>query len=183
MLRKAENVRLEHRRGFWTSSGEVVITVGSRRYTLGKVKERHFLDRLEAQMDHPVLVTSINGRRYWQFHNRFYWESEGLRANEVRALLAMREQRVRRHIETAENNFALGSAPRPTTGRKAIPDDVKVYVMRRDAGSCRACGSTTELQYDHVIPLAMGGSDNAENLQILCGPCNRSKSAGLTVRR
>ncbi|QDG90898.1 HNH endonuclease [Pseudarthrobacter sp. NIBRBAC000502770] len=74
-------------------------------------------------------------------------------------------------------------APRLATGRKAIPDDVKVFVMQRDAGSCRACGATTELQFDHIIPIAMGGSNEAQNLQILCGPCNRSKSAGLTVRR
>lgn len=183
MLRRAENVRLEHRRGFWTSNGDVIITVGKKRYSLGKVKEHVFIGRLEAQMEHPRLITRVNGRRYWQFENKFYWENEGLRSSEVQALLAMQEQRKRRQIDTAQATFAMGSAPRVPSGRKAIPEDVKVYVMRRDAGSCRACGSTTELQYDHIIPLAMGGSNNAENLQILCGPCNRSKSAGLTVRR
>ncbi|WP_416405027.1 HNH endonuclease [Arthrobacter sp. LFS091] len=55
--------------------------------------------------------------------------------------------------------------------------------MRRDGGSRRACGSWSELQFDHIIPLAMGGSNNVEILQILCGPCKRSKSAGPTVRR
>ena len=183
MLRKAENVRLEHRRGFWTSNGDVTITVGRKRYSLGKVKEKVFIERQEAQANHPRRITRINGRHYWQFQNKFYWESEGLRSSEVLALLAMQEQRKQRQIDTAQATFAMGSAPRMASGRKAIPDDVKVYVMRRDAGSCRACGSTTELQFDHIIPLAMGGSSEAENLQILCGPCNRSKSAGLTVRR
>ncbi|WP_374152949.1 HNH endonuclease [Pseudarthrobacter sp. WHRI 8279] len=183
MLRKADNVRLGHKRGFWTSNGDVIISVGKKRYYIGKVKEEVFLERLEAQLEFPMLITSINGRRYWQFRNRFYWESEGLNASEVEALLVMQEQRKRRQIETAQTNYALGAALRVSSGRKAIPDDVKVYVMRRDAGSCRHCGSTSDLQYDHIIPLAMGGSNNAENLQILCGPCNRSKSAGLTVRR
>jgi hypothetical protein len=183
MLHKAENVRLEYRRRFWTSNVDVIITVGRKRYLLGKVKEQVFFERLEAQRHYPNLVTKINGRHYWQFQNKFYWESDGLRSGEVHALLAMQEQRKRRQIDTAQATFAMGSAPRTASGRRAIPDDVKVYVMRRDAGSCRACGSTTELQFDHIIPLAMGGSNEAENLQILCGPCNRSKSAGLTVRR
>ncbi|WP_074466462.1 HNH endonuclease signature motif containing protein [Arthrobacter sp. SW1] len=77
----------------------------------------------------------------------------------------------------------MGSAPRNSSARRAIPDDLKQYIWVRDEGRCRACGSTTELQFDHIIPLAMGGSNNAENLQILCGPCNRGKSAGLTTRR
>jgi 5-methylcytosine-specific restriction endonuclease McrA len=44
------------------------------------------------------------------------------------------------------------------------------------------CGAQTELQYDHIIPVVMGGSSNQENLQVLCGPCSRRKSAGLTIR-
>ncbi|WP_418789557.1 HNH endonuclease [Paenarthrobacter ilicis] len=76
----------------------------------------------------------------------------------------------------------MGAQPRGASARRAIPDDVKQYVWTRDEGQCRACGSTGELQYDHVIPISKGGSNNVENLQILCGPCNRRKSAGLTTR-
>lgn len=183
MLRRADNVRLDHQRGFWTSNGDVIITLGKKRYTIGKVKEEVFLERQQAQMGFPMFIANINGRRYWHFRNRFYWESEGLNASEVEALLVLREQRMQRQLDTAQAARAMRYAPRLATGRKAIPDDVKVFVMQRDAGSCRACGATTELQFDHIIPIAMGGSNEAQNLQILCGPCNRSKSAGLTVRQ
>ncbi|WP_345147945.1 HNH endonuclease [Arthrobacter ginkgonis] len=94
-----------------------------------------------------------------------------------------REQRNRQRIDRAQATVAMGSAPRNSPVRRAIPDDLKQYIWARDEARCRSCGSTTELQFDHIIPLAMGGSSNAENLQILCGPCNRSKSAGLTTRR
>lgn len=184
MLRRAENVDYyQERVSFWTGRGRAVLTIGKKVFELGKWTREEFQERQDYQLRRPLNITTINGRRYWQFENRFYWENDGLNSTEVQALLAMQEQRKRRQIDTAQATFAMGSAPRAASGRKAIPDDVKVYVMRRDGGSCRACGSTTEIQYDHIIPLAMGGSNNAENLQILCGPCNRSKAAGLTVRR
>jgi 5-methylcytosine-specific restriction endonuclease McrA len=63
-----------------------------------------------------------------------------------------------------------------------ISDDVKQLVWTRDGGRCRNCGSTVELQFDHVIPVSMGGNSEPDNLQILCGPCNRRKGPGITVR-
>jgi 5-methylcytosine-specific restriction endonuclease McrA len=78
---------------------------------------------------------------------------------------------------------AMGMQPQDQAQRRdVIPDDVKQMVWMRDGGSCRHCGAQAELQFDHIIPVAMGGSSSAENLQILCGPCNRRKSAGLTIR-
>lgn len=184
MLRRAENVGLALRPGFfWTSKGEMIFTLGKTSYPLGKTREQDFSEHLESQMHYPKLITVINSRRYWQFQNKFYWENEGLRAAEVHALLVTREQLKKRRLETARSTAAVISAPRTGTPRRAIPDDVKLYIMERDRGTCVECGSTAEIQFDHIIPLALGGSNNVENLQILCGPCNRSKSAGLTVRR
>jgi 5-methylcytosine-specific restriction endonuclease McrA len=78
---------------------------------------------------------------------------------------------------------ATGVQPQDQARRRdVIPDDVKQMVWLRDGGRCRQCGAQAELQFDHIIPVAMGGSSNPENLQILCGPCNRRKSAGLTIR-
>jgi 5-methylcytosine-specific restriction endonuclease McrA len=75
---------------------------------------------------------------------------------------------------------AMGTQPRPTL-RGTIPDDVKQLIWGRDGGRCRHCGNTSELQYDHIIPVVMGGASTPENLQILCGPCNRRKGPGLTA--
>jgi HNH endonuclease len=49
-------------------------------------------------------------------------------------------------------------------------------VHERDGGRCQACGSTFQLQYDHIIPWSKGGPTTVGNLQLLCGPCNRHKS-------
>lgn len=45
--------------------------------------------------------------------------------------------------------------------------------------SCAQCGEldTLKLDVDHVVPRALGGSDERSNLQVLCGePCHRKKT-------
>lgn len=60
--------------------------------------------------------------------------------------------------------------------RQPIPDDIKMFVWQRDRGQCVTCGSKENLEFDHIIPFAKGGSNTARNLQLLCESCNRSKS-------
>ena len=52
-------------------------------------------------------------------------------------------------------------------------------VFDRDSGRCVQCGSNFDIQYDHIIPFAMGGSATVQNLQILCAGCNQEKGASL----
>jgi len=40
---------------------------------------------------------------------------------------------------------------------------------------CLRCGTTKDLARDHIVPLGIGGSDYANNLQPLCRSCNASK--------
>jgi HNH endonuclease len=63
--------------------------------------------------------------------------------------------------------------------REPIPADVRAFVWRRDQGRCVRCDNTEKLEYDHIIPLAKGGSNTERNIQLLCESCNRSK--GTTI--
>jgi hypothetical protein len=63
------------------------------------------------------------------------------------------------------------------THSRTIPQWVKIAVATRDGGTCRRCGSSADLQYDHIIPFSRGGSStDVSNIQLLCGRCNRRKS-------
>lgn len=50
-------------------------------------------------------------------------------------------------------------------------------VFERDEHKCKYCGSTKKLEIDHIVPLAKGGTNDLENLQILCKTCNSRKGA------
>lgn len=60
---------------------------------------------------------------------------------------------------------------------RVIPQDVKIAVALRDHGMCVQCGSAEDLHYDHKIPWSRGGTNTANNIQLLCGRCNRRKGA------
>lgn len=60
-----------------------------------------------------------------------------------------------------------------------ISYDTRLFVWTRDRGCCCHCGSTKNLQFDHVIPRALGGSGNAANTELLCQDCNLKKGARL----
>jgi hypothetical protein len=143
-----------------------------------KLKDGDYKALLARQATTPVMVALQERRRCWMFDGGYYWEDDGLTAEEVKALVLDRERRKRKQIQNAVSRMHMGVAASPP-GRSPIPDDVKMFVWKRDGGRCVRCGSQADLEFDHIIPFAMGGSSTARNLQILCASCNRSKGASL----
>lgn len=70
-----------------------------------------------------------------------------------------------------------GPLPYEETSRAPIPVGVRTEVWRRDRGGCVVCGSKENVQFDHIIPVALGGATSAQNLQLLCRQCNLAKGA------
>jgi hypothetical protein len=56
-----------------------------------------------------------------------------------------------------------------------IPQQVKITVWQRDQGKCVQCSAVSYLEFDHIIPFSMGGSNSERNIQLLCRKCNLSK--------
>jgi hypothetical protein len=127
----------------------------------------------------PALVWSSESRRnFWYYQGQFFSENEKLEPEQVQVLILERELKKRRRLERAEA-YVAGLETR-TGSREVIPDEVKTTVWRRDAGKCASCSSNELLEFDHIIPVSMGGSNTVRNLQLLCEPCNRQKGPNLS---
>ena len=77
-----------------------------------------------------------------------------------------------------------------TTPKQANWAELRLSVLARDGYRCQNCGTQKDLHVHHVHPRRQGGTDQMENLQILCGNCHicttpwgRPKGAGSTQSR
>ena len=65
--------------------------------------------------------------------------------------------------------------------RSTIPEKLKERVRQTARNRCGYClfleaYSPAPFQIDHILPLAKGGTNDEENLWLLCASCNRTKS-------
>lgn len=75
------------------------------------------------------------------------------------------------------NIFDLWRIQRSAKYRRKISSTVRLAVYERDGWACVDCGAVEGLSLDHIHPWSLGGSDDFDNLQTMCRPCNSSKGA------
>ena len=84
----------------------------------------------------------------------------------------------RLHFAEVDEGDLSVSAPAAQEDDRIVPSWVKLEVWKRDKGRCvyPACGATSGLHFDHIIPYSKGGSSrDPANIQILCGRHNLAK--------
>ena len=135
--------------------------------------------------DWPNCFGEYEGEKYalFLFRDQFFLASTLLLdpSNQIEASLLIKKQfysednrlkRLKQEVEAIEGAIEQKSTPK----RSPISDSVKLTVFTRDDGKCVRCGSTKNLHFDHIIPVAKGGGNSEQNIQILCEHCNLQKS-------
>lgn len=142
--------------------------------------KKEYREARNLQSSKPVLVGTVEvGRHHdkamWWYQDEFYVENDGYSSEQVQLLLWEREQKKKRKFDRLRKEM-LSEVAIEEARRERIPEDVRIFVWKRDDGRCVQCGSQENLEFDHIIPVSKGGSNTARNIQLLCETCNRRKS-------
>jgi HNH endonuclease len=177
MLRRDPSASFE-KNGFWLFSRfrfQSGALESEKSLSLGAYQR---LQREQSANPIEVMADASRQRRWWLFQHEVYWEDDGYSALEVKALVLDRENQKQRRLQRA---LVLMEAqgPERRAGRPSIPQAVRLAVFQRDGGRCVSCGGDQGLEFDHVIPIALGGASTEGNLQLLCVDCNRAKGASI----
>jgi len=101
------------------------------------------------------------------------------------ALDLLLEQQARRKAQVKNPRKALpaskAAAPTPTWARPPVSAAVERAVRLRDGDRCQypldaggTCGSTWQVELDHLLPVALGGDSTVANLRCCCRIHNRA---------
>jgi 5-methylcytosine-specific restriction endonuclease McrA len=128
--------------------------------------------------DHPDLLAEQWERYYEANRDREHERKAKYRETHKEECAAYRRQYAVSHRQ----EFAAWSRERRArklnNGGSHTPADI-VAQYERQRGKCYWCHDAVGETYhvDHVMPLALGGSNGPENLVVACPRCNQSKNA------
>ena len=127
---------------------------------------------LDGQLEQPALLARQRGQRWWWYLDRFWWANVELTATDVeRMVLESDLNRKRQSDAIAEARLVLLGDTRVSLLQEHVSEAVRIAVWRRDRGRCVDCGSGKSVIFDHIVPIAAGGSDTALNVELRCHSC------------
>lgn len=112
-------------------------------------------------------------------------------ARRIRELRDEEGLQIKSHIDRHElkpGQYILESLePLPVIGRGISPQ-LRNEILERNGFTCQSCGASPgdvdtfnpsrkiRLQIDHIVPVSQGGTEEKDNLRVLCSSCNQGRS-------
>lgn len=139
---------------------------------------RAFKRRMRFRIENPERYKELKRlafRRYYAKNSaKINAKAKARRAAipKTRKLLTQEERKRARRVERlARKAREKGNGGRPSR-------NIKERLFLAQKGRCVYCRELmTEQHIDHILPLALGGSSDDSNLQLLCPDCNNRKGA------
>ena len=112
-------------------------------------------------------------------------------ARRIRELRDIEGMQIRSHIDRHDlkpGEYILETLERTPRLGKGISPQLRTEILERNGYTCRQCGAgpgdpdpfnpnrKIRLHIDHIIPISQGGTDDKDNLRVLCSACNQGRS-------
>lgn len=113
-----------------------------------------------------------NKTRVRESQRRYYMKNKKVCYERNRRLCELNPDQTRAYQQTRRARV------RGAKGKYSAADVAEIREMQRNrCAICRVDLSRVKEHIDHIMPLALGGSNDRTNIQVLCEPCNLQKWA------
>lgn len=166
----------------WISNGEIEKYMGEHQHDNNATRLWQYFQKVIAwvKATFPEYRREMKGVPWGVLYNQFKDEEYDTDELEGRVAKLMKDDDVTRRagiypyvLDADESHLSI----------RAFPEAMKRQAYERQEGKCPKCPKAkqtkldiSEMHADHIKPWSKGGKTIAENCQMLCAPCNRTKS-------
>ncbi|MCP9471534.1 MAG: HNH endonuclease [Nitrospira sp.] len=112
-------------------------------------------------------------------------------ARRIRELRDEEGYQIKSHVDRADlkpGQYILETLERKPVIARAISPQLRNEILERNGFTCQLCGAgagdpdpfnpnrKVRLHVDHIKPISQGGTDDKENLRVLCSACNQGRA-------
>lgn len=149
-----------------------------RRWSYGTLRQEFFRDTARSRFSHPPTKIELQKalQSLWRLGlvDLYRVKRQTIHVN---CPFAVMDGVVESNLVSGLGGAWVEKTPDTPIVRPPIPKRIRNKVIDRDGPFCATCGTTRNLTIDHIRPVAHGGTDDLENLRVLCRSCNSRKHA------
>ncbi len=112
-------------------------------------------------------------------------------ARRIRELRDEEGFQIRTHVDRADlkpGQYILETLEQKPVISRTINPQLRNVILERNGFTCQRCGAgvgdddpfnpnrKVRLHIDHIVPLSQGGTNDANNLRVLCSACNQGRA-------
>lgn len=112
-------------------------------------------------------------------------------ARRIRELRDEEGYQIKSHVDRADlkpGEYILETLERKPVVARNISPQLRNEILERNGFTCQLCGAgpgdpdpfnpnrKVRLHIDHIKPISQGGTDNRDNLRVLCSACNQGRA-------
>jgi len=112
-------------------------------------------------------------------------------ARRIRELRDEEGYQIKSHVDRADlkpGEYILDTLERKPVIARSISPQLRNEILERNGFTCQLCGAgpgdidpfnrnrKVRLHIDHIKPVSQGGTDDRENLRVLCSACNQGRA-------